>query len=88
MVAELPQLLRRARILEQSPVNFERVKFAGTVAIDGVPDTVNEVTQLRLVVVRDHQARRPSLRLTGHMSEVTHGLASRRTFPTAAAHAV
>jgi len=78
MGAELPQLLRRARILEQSPVNFECVKFAGTVAIDGVPDTVHEVTQLRVVVIRDHRARRPSLRLAGHTSEVTHGLASRR----------
>ena len=77
IVAELPQFLCRARVLEENSIDLKRIKFAGTVAIDGVPDTVHKVTELRIVVIRDHQARCPSLRFAGHKSEVTYGLAPR-----------
>lgn len=47
-------------------IDVGRVELAGTVAIDGVPNAGDKFPQLRLVVVRDHQARRSSLRLAGH----------------------
>ena len=37
-VAELPQLLRRPRVLEENLINVERVKLAGTVPVDGLPN--------------------------------------------------
>src|SRR3954452_6194958 len=77
VVAELPQFLCCARVLEEDSIDFQCINFAGTVAIDGFPDTSDELTQLRVVVVRDHRARRPSFRLAGHKSEVTHGLVPR-----------
>lgn len=70
-VAELPQLLRRPRVLEENPINVERVELAGTVAIDRLPDAGDKFSQLCLVVVRDHDARRSSLRLAGHQHEAT-----------------
>ena len=66
VVAELPQFLGRARVLEQSPIDVERIQLAGAVAVNCVPDTGDEFTQLRVVVLRDHRARRPPLRLAGH----------------------
>jgi hypothetical protein len=70
-VAELPQLLRRPRVLEEDPINVERVELAGTVAIDSLPDAGDEFSQLCLVIVRHHDARRSSLRLAGHEHEAT-----------------
>jgi hypothetical protein len=55
-------------------VSEQRIQFAGTEAINGFADTGDKFTQLGRVVVRDHRTRRPSLRLTGPESEVTHGL--------------
>ena len=75
VVAELPQLLRRAGVLEENPINFDRTELAGTVAIDGAAHLVNKLTKLRVVVVRDNQARRPSFRFAGHEYEATHGIA-------------
>jgi hypothetical protein len=75
VVAELPQFLRRARVLKEHSIDVERIKFAGTEAIDGVADTSDKVTQLCDVVFRNHRTRRPALRLARHRSEVTHGLA-------------
>jgi hypothetical protein len=37
VVAELPQLLRRLRVLEENSIDIEGVQFAGSVAIDGFP---------------------------------------------------
>jgi hypothetical protein len=71
VVAELPQLLRRAGVLEQNSINVERVELAGTVAIDGLTDAGDKVSQLCLVVVRDHGPRRSTLRLAGHESEAS-----------------
>ena len=77
VVAELPQFLCSTRVLEEDSIDVECINFTGTVAIDGFADTCDEFAQLRLVVVRDHRARRPSFRLAGHESEVTHRLVSR-----------
>jgi len=39
--------------LEEDLINVERVELAGTVAIDGLPNAGDKVSQLRLVVLRD-----------------------------------
>src|SRR6188472_1856457 len=61
IVAELPQFLCRTGVLEENSIDFESIEFAGAVAINGVAYTVHKFTQLRVVVIRDHRARRPSL---------------------------
>ena len=71
LVAELPQFLRRPRLLEENLIDFEGVKGAGTVATDSLPNAGDELFQLRLVVLRDHGARCLSLRLAGHEYEAT-----------------
>ena len=71
VVAELPQLLRRPGVLEENLIDVEGVKRAGTVAIDGLPNAGDKVSQLRLVVLSDHGARCSSLRLAGHEYEAT-----------------
>ena len=71
VVAELPQLRGRAGVLEENSINVERIELAGTVAIDGLPDARDKVSQLCLVVVRDHGPRRSTLRLAGHETEAT-----------------
>jgi hypothetical protein len=67
----------RVRVLEEDSIDAERINFASKVAIDGFPDTSDKLAQLRIVVIRDQRARRPSLRPAGHESEVTHGLVPR-----------
>jgi hypothetical protein len=57
--------------LEENLINVERVEFVGTVAIDGLPNAGDKFSQLCVVVVRDHRARRSSLRLAGHEYEAT-----------------
>jgi len=57
--------------VEENVVDLERVELAGPVAIDGLPDSGDKISQLCLVVVRDHRARRSSLRLAGHEYEAT-----------------
>ena len=52
-------------------INVERVKLAGAVAIDSIPNPRDKLSQLCMVVVRDHRARRSSLRLAGHEHEAT-----------------
>jgi hypothetical protein len=47
-VAELPQLLRRPGVLEENVINVERVKLAGTVTIDGLPNMGDKFPQLCL----------------------------------------
>lgn len=60
--------------MEADSIHFGCIKFAGTVAIDGVADMVDEFTQLRVVRARHHRARRAPLRFTGHKYEATHEL--------------
>jgi hypothetical protein len=62
-IAVLPQFLRRSRILEQNSINLEGVKLAGPVAINSLANAGDKVSQLGLVVFRDHRSRCPSLRL-------------------------
>ena len=61
VVAVLPQLLRRSGVLEQNLVDVEGVKLASAVAIDGLTNAGNEVSQLGLVIRRDHRASYSSL---------------------------
>jgi hypothetical protein len=63
VIAELPQVLRRSRILKQNSIDVEGVKLAGTVAIDSLTNAGDKVSQLGFVVFRDHRARCSSLRL-------------------------
>jgi hypothetical protein len=71
VVAVPPQLVGPAGVLEENSINVERVELAGTVAIDGLTDAGDKVSQLCLVVVRDHGPRRSTLRLAGHETEAT-----------------
>jgi hypothetical protein len=57
--------------LEENLINVKRVKLAGTVAIDGLPNAGDKFSQLCVVVVRDHRARCSSLRLARHGCEAT-----------------
>jgi hypothetical protein len=54
MVAKLPQLLRRPRVLEKNLIDIERIQFASAVTIDSLPDTGDKFVQLCMVVFRDH----------------------------------
>jgi hypothetical protein len=56
VIAELPQLLGRARVLEQNAVELEGVELAGAVAIDSLADAGDEVAQLGFVVFGDQRA--------------------------------
>ena len=55
-VAELPELLRCAGVLEQDLVDVEGVHLAGTVAVDGITDTHYEFSQPDLVICRHRLA--------------------------------
>ena len=69
--AELPQLLRSSRVLEESTIDLEGIQFTGPVSIDSFPDASNKRSQLCAVIVRNHLTRSPSLRLAGHGNEAT-----------------
>jgi hypothetical protein len=69
VVAELPQLLRRPRVLVEDAIDVERINLTGAVAIDGLPDPGDEFFQLGVVVIRHYRARRSALRLVGHENE-------------------
>jgi hypothetical protein len=71
VVAELPQLFSRPRVLGENLIDVEGIKIAGAMAIDGLSDVGEEFVQLRLVVVRDQDARRSSLRLVRHANETS-----------------
>jgi hypothetical protein len=72
VVAELPQLLRRSRVLEKNTIDLEGIHFTGTIAIDSLPDASNKRSQLRGVIIRNHRTRSSPLRLAGHGNEATH----------------
>jgi len=48
-IAELPQLLGRARVLKQREVNIEGVELTDPVSVDDVSDPRYECTELSLV---------------------------------------
>ena len=52
-VAELPELLRRARVLKDDLVDFERVDLTRLKAFDGLLDVTDELAELLLVIGRD-----------------------------------
>jgi hypothetical protein len=78
IIAVLPKLLRRSGLLEQNLVDLEGVKLAGAVAIHTLTDTGNKVSQLGLVIFRDHRASYSSLGLARHEYETTLGVRPRR----------
>ena len=47
-------------------IDVEGVKLAGAIPIDGLTNAGNEVSQLGLVMLRDHRASYSSLRLVRH----------------------
>jgi hypothetical protein len=47
-VAELPQFLRRSRVLEEHVVGLEGIQFAAAELVDCVGDTREQASQLRL----------------------------------------
>lgn len=65
-IAELPQLLGGARILEHHRVDVEGVQFTGSVAVDGVGHVLDKPIELLLVVGGDLLACYPPLGLAGH----------------------
>lgn len=68
-VAELPQFLRGAALLEHDLVGFEGIEFAGAKAVNGFAYVTDKFGQPSFVVRRNRPACRLSLRLGGHMSE-------------------
>ena len=79
-ITELPQFLRRPRVLKKDSIQLVSIKFTGAVAIDGSADVVNKVSQLLVVMFRDYRACRLSLRLAGHEYEATQSPASQRHY--------
>lgn len=63
VVAELPQLLGRSRVLEDGTVDLEGIQFTGPVSIDSFPDASNKRSQLCVVIVAttSRAARRSDL---------------------------
>lgn len=60
-VAELPELLRCPRVLEDQFVDFESVEFAGPELFDGVTNVMDEFAQLILVVRGDGLSSCPTI---------------------------
>ena len=58
-VAELPQLLRRSRVLKDDLVDLERVDLARPEACDGWLDATDELAELLLVIGSNGLARGP-----------------------------
>jgi hypothetical protein len=54
VVAELPQLRCRARVLEEDAIDLEGSELASSVAINGICDMLDESAQLSVVVLTDH----------------------------------
>ena len=60
-VAELPELLRRSRVLEDDVVDFERVDLTRLKAFDGQLDATDELAELLLVIGSDGLASSPTI---------------------------
>ena len=60
-VAELPELLRSARVLKQHLVDAERVQFTAAEAVNRLGYVRDELSEPRLVVARHHLACLPTL---------------------------
>lgn len=70
-IAVLPQFLRRSGVLEKNLIDVEGVKLTFAVAVDGLRNVDKQTFQLGAVILGDHRARRPSLRLVRHGHETT-----------------
>ena len=66
LIAELPQLSCRTRVLEQNPIDIEGIQFTGPMTINSVRDVGDQRVQLGLVIPRDDRTRLTPLRLVGH----------------------
>jgi hypothetical protein len=60
-VAELPELLRRTRVLKDDFVDIERVNLTGLKALDGWLDATDELAELFLVIGSDGLASGPTI---------------------------
>ena len=60
-VAELPEFVRRTRIAKQHLIHVGCIQVAGTIPVDHVGDTSDELGQLDPVVGRDILASRPPI---------------------------
>lgn len=60
-VAELPELLRRSRVLEDDVVDFKRVDLTRLKAFDGSLDATDELAELLLVIGSDGLASSPTI---------------------------
>jgi len=58
VIAELPQLLGCAGVLEENPVDAERIELTGAEVVERVADVTEQLTQLFLVVGDDGSLRR------------------------------
>ena len=68
--AELPELLRRPRVLKDDLVYLERVDLTGLKAFDSQPDAMDQLAELLLVIGSDGLARCPTLGFGGHSSRL------------------
>ncbi len=65
-VAELPEFLRRSRVLKDHLVDFERVDLTRLKAFDRWLDATDELAELLLVIGSDGLASGPTIGLGGH----------------------
>ena len=65
-VAELPQLLRRPRILEEDVVDSERIQLTTAEAVDRRADPLDQTSQLILVICRHSLTGGSAVRRRGH----------------------
>lgn len=66
LIAELPQFLRRPRVLKEDLVDIGRIQLTGSIPIDGLLDMRQELDQLRLVISRHGSERPATFGLVGH----------------------
>lgn len=60
-VAELPEFLRRSRVLKDDFVDIERVDLTRLKAFDGLLDAKEELAELLLVIGSDGLASGPTI---------------------------
>ena len=60
-VAELPEFLRRSRVLKDDFVDFERVDLTRLKAFEGGLDATDELAELLLVIRSDDLASSPTI---------------------------
>lgn len=76
-VAELPQFLRRPRVLEEGLVDAEGIQLATAESVDRGAHALHQGSQLALVVRRYGLARGLSVGLRGHRSRLVRALQRR-----------